>query len=50
MTDNNLKALNDTGNWGVPSMQIGSRCVWGQDRIWALSKEYKYIFENHQSD
>lgn len=37
MTERNLAALQETGNWGVPSIQIGDVCVWGQDRLWAFA-------------
>ncbi len=38
MTQRNLESLHETGNWGVPSIQIGSTCVWGQDRLWAFAR------------
>ena len=27
------------GLWGVPSFQVGSLAVWGQDRLWAVQQE-----------
>ena len=37
MTEHNLASLHETGNWGVPSIQLGDTCVWGQDRLWAFA-------------
>merc|ERR1712113_884432 len=45
MTEDNLKKLYDAKNWGVPSIQFRNRCVWGQDRMWALSQEYASVFD-----
>lgn len=44
MAEENVNALHDTGNWGVPSLEFKSRCCWGQDRIWALSEKYVKTF------
>ncbi|MEW6205215.1 MAG: DsbA family protein [Pseudomonadota bacterium] len=33
----NREELFAAGLWGVPSFKMGSRVVWGQDRLWALT-------------
>eukprot|EP01083_Nonionella_stella_P053048 140521_1 len=40
MAETNLNDLYSTGNWGVPTMQLDDRSVWGQDRLWALFPQY----------
>lgn len=34
--EHNRQALLSLGLWGVPSFQVGSLAVWGQDRLWAV--------------
>ena len=39
VAENNRKDLLALGLWGVPSFQVGTLAVWGQDRLWAVQAE-----------
>jgi len=34
----NRLALLQAGLWGVPSFRVGTRTMWGQDRLWAVAQ------------
>lgn len=37
----NRQALLQAGLWGVPSFRVGEEVVWGQDRLWAVSRSLR---------
>jgi 2-hydroxychromene-2-carboxylate isomerase len=34
----NRKALDSLQLWGVPSYNVGSTAIWGQDRLWQVEE------------
>lgn len=45
--EQNRKEMFELGLWGVPSYQLGELTSWGQDRIWILQNELKYMIEEN---
>jgi 2-hydroxychromene-2-carboxylate isomerase len=43
--EDNRQAMYECGLWGVPSFRYGKISCWGQDRLWIIEDEIKFLVD-----